>query len=178
MTRITHSIAGLTIATAYIGLSKDFFVFNVVPVLIAGLIGGTFPDVDYFMGDARKKTIWKHRGITHSFLFLVICIAGMVLFEKYAKYNISGEIIVFALAFLSHLLLDSFNFIGLPLFIPLSFKQAYSLKLFKSGSSSEYLWATLPLLVILIFTSKSVFSTYQIDQIFSHGRYFLKRIIY
>jgi|GEM_PF-5173121 len=178
MTRITHSIAGLTIATAYIGLSKDFSVVNTIPVLIAGLIGGTFPDIDYFMGDPRKNTIWKHRGITHSFLFLAICVAGMVYINKISKYNIMPEIIVFSLAFLSHLLLDSFNFIGLPLFIPLSFKQAVSLKFFKSGSGSEYLWITLPLLVVLIFTAKSVFSMYQIDQIFSHSKYFLRRIIY
>jgi len=178
MTRITHSIAGLTIATAYIGATKDFSVVNTIPVLIAGLIGGTFPDIDYFMGDARKNTIWKHRGITHSFLFLVICIAGMFYISKISKYNIMPEIIVFSLAFLSHLFLDSFTFIGLPLFYPLSLKPFYSLKLFKAGSLSEYGFVTIPLIVVLILTAKSVFSAYQISQIFSHGKYFLRRIIY
>ncbi|MHB1696634.1 MAG: metal-dependent hydrolase [bacterium] len=179
MTRITHAIAGLTIATVYIVATRDYSVISVVPVLAAGLTGGVFSDIDYRLGDARKEnTIWKHRGICHTLLFLAICVMAMVSFEKYAGYNISGTIIVFSLAFLSHLFLDSFNFIGLPLFYPLSSQPFYVLKLFKAGSIAEYGFITIPLVIALILTIQSAFTPAQLSHIFSHGEYFLRKIIY
>ncbi|MHB1755546.1 MAG: metal-dependent hydrolase [bacterium] len=177
--RITHAIAGLTIATAYIGATRDYSAVSVVPILAAGLTGGVFPDIDYRLGDARKEnTIWKHRGICHTLLFLAMFVIAMVSFEKYAGYDISGAIIVFSLAFLSHLFLDSFNFIGLPLFYPLSLKPFRHYNIVRAGSFKEYIFITLPLVVILVLTAKSAFSPAQLSHIFSHGEYFLRKIIY
>jgi inner membrane protein len=173
MTRITHTIAGLTIATAYIGLTKDYSVVGVVPILIAGFVGGTFPDIDYHLGNYGKKTIFRHRGICHTLLFLALCIVGLVFFERYIKYNFTGAIIVFGLAFLSHLFLDSFTFVGLPLFYPLTDK-TFCLKLFKVGSPQEYGYVTFPLILALFVLSLFVFHS-DLGRIFQN-QYFLRRI--
>jgi membrane-bound metal-dependent hydrolase YbcI (DUF457 family) len=54
MTKITHVIAGLVVAAGCIEVSKNYSNAYIVPAFVAGAIGGTIPDIDLFMGDARK----------------------------------------------------------------------------------------------------------------------------
>ena len=171
MTRITHTIAGLTVATAYIGMAGNHTYLSAIPVLLAGAIGGTLPDIDYHLGDARKtNTIWKHRGIGHTLLFLALCIAGFVYVGKYAHYNLNQEMMVFSLAFLSHLILDSFTMVGVPFLYPLTIK-GFCLRLFRVGTIQEYGLITLPLLVFLVLTGIHIFPSSDIQYIF-HNQYF------
>ena len=179
MTRITHIIAGLTVAAAYIGSSGNHAYLNVSPLLLTGMIGGVLPDIDLVLGDSRKKnTIWKHRGIAHTLLFLVICIFGIIYFkEKFIHYNISlkSEITVFALAFLSHLFLDSFNMIGVPFLYPIT-KKGFCLHLFRVGTIQEYGLVTLPMLAVLIILVLNFVPKEDIYAL-THNQYFIRKFL-
>ena len=153
MTRITHIIAGLTVTAAYIGVSGSHAPINTVPLLLTGMVGGVLPDIDLVLGDSRKKnTIWKHRGIAHTLLFLAVCIFGIIYLKgRYIHYdiNLKPEITVFTLAFLSHLFLDSLTMVGIPFLYPIT-KKEFCLHLFRVGTIQEYGLVTLPLLAVLI----------------------------
>lgn len=171
MTRITHAIAGLVVAAGCIEILKNYPAAYVFFAFVAGAIGGTMPDIDLFMGDERKDTIWKHRGIVHTPLFLTFLLISIVIGENRLFAN--GYIdffylnFIFALSFLSHLLLDSLNIVGIMWFYPFS-KKAYSLKLMKSGSLSEYGLVTLPLIAILVFLGSSFVGIPEIQNIIFH----------
>ena len=171
MTKITHAIAGLVVAAGCVEMSKNYPAAYVFPALAAGAIGGTFPDIDLFMGDARKDTVWKHRGIVHTPLFLTFLLILVAIGENRLFTNVPVDFFyldfIFALSFLSHLLLDSLNIIGIMWFYPFS-KKAYSLKLMKSGSLTEYGLVTLPLVAILVFLGSSFVRIPQIQNILFH----------
>ena len=179
MTRITHIIAGLTVAAAYIGGSGNHTYLNAAPLLLTGMVGGVLPDIDLILGDSRKKnTIWKHRGIAHTLLFLAICIFGIIYFkEKFIHYNISlkPEITVFALAFLSHLFLDSFNMIGVPFLYPIT-KKGFCLHLFRVGTIQEYGLVTLPMLAVLIILVLNFVPKEDIYAL-THNQYFIRKFL-
>ena len=179
MTRITHIIAGLTVTAAYIGSSANHSYLNIAPLLLTGMVGGVLPDIDLVLGDSRKKnTIWKHRGIAHTLLFLVICIFGIIYFkEKFIHYNISlkSEITVFALAFLSHLFLDSFNMIGVPFLYPIT-KKGFCLHLFRVGTIQEYGLVTLPMLAVLIILVLNFVPKEDIYAL-THNQYFIRKFL-
>lgn len=179
MTRITHIIAGLTVTAAYIGSSANHSYLNIAPLLLTGMVGGVLPDIDLILGDSRKKnTIWKHRGIAHTLLFLVICIFGIIYFkEKFIHYNISlkSEITVFALAFLSHLFLDSFNMIGVPFLYPIT-KKGFCLHLFRVGTIQEYGLVTLPMLAVLIILVLNFVPKEDIYAL-THNQYFIRKFL-
>jgi membrane-bound metal-dependent hydrolase YbcI (DUF457 family) len=179
MTRITHIIAGLTVAAVYIGSSANHSYLNVEPLLLTGMIGGVLPDIDLILGDARKKnTIWKHRGIAHTLLFLAVCIFGIIYFkERFIHYDISlkPEITVFTLAFLSHLFLDSFNMIGVPFLYPIT-KKGFCLHLFRAGTILEYGLVTLPMLAVLILLVLSFVPKQDIYAL-THNQYFMRRFL-
>jgi membrane-bound metal-dependent hydrolase YbcI (DUF457 family) len=179
MTRITHIIAGLTVTAAYIGVSGSHAPINTVPLLLTGMVGGVLPDIDLILGDSRKKnTIWKHRGIAHTLLFLAICIFGIIYFkEKFIHYNISlkPEITVFTLAFLSHLFLDSFNMIGVPFLYPIT-KKGFCLHLFRVGTIQEYGLVTLPMLAVLIILVLNFVPKGDIYAL-THNQYFIRKFL-
>lgn len=171
MTKITHTIAGLVVVAGCIEVSKNYSNAYIVPALAAGTIGGILPDIDLFMGDARKDTILKHRGIVHTPLFLTCLLILIVVGENRLFANGSIDFFylnfIFALSFLSHLLLDSLNIVGIMWFYPFS-KKAYSLKLMESGSLSEYGLVTLPLIVMLVFMGSPFVKTPEIQNILLH----------
>ena len=179
MTRITHIIAGLTVTAAYIGVSGSHAPINTVPLLLTGMVGGVLPDIDLVLGDSRKKnTIWKHRGIAHTLVFLAVCIFGIIYFkERFIHYNMSlkPEITVFTLAFLSHLFLDSFNMIGVPFLYPVT-KKGFCLHLFRAGTIQEYGLVTLPMLAVLILLVLSFVPRQDIYAL-THNQYFIRKFL-
>lgn len=151
MTRITHLAGGALVSTAYIGLA-DISHNKVLPFyFFAGLVGSVLPDIDLFLGRrTNTSVILKHRGITHTFLFVVLCLISTIFFSEYFRnrfdFNVSfGIIFVFILGILSHFALDLLNFEGLLFFWPIS-KKKFSLKLMKVGGALEYAMV-LPVLV-------------------------------
>ena len=153
MTRITHLIAGLTVTAAYVGADANHSYLNIFPLFLTGMIGGVLPDIDLVFGDSRKKdTIWKHRGIAHTLLFLALCIFGIIYYKEnyiHYKFSLKPEITVFTLAFLSHLFLDSLTMVGVPFLYPIT-KKGFCLHLFRVGTIQEYGLVTLPMLAVLI----------------------------
>ena len=141
MIRVTHLTAGALITVGYIDFTHPNIQLSVF-YISAGLIGSVLPDIDYFLG--RNNTIFRHRGITHTLLFLILCAIGMY----YFKVNL-GIITLFALTFLSHLCLDSLTMVGIPFFWPLT-KKGYCLHLMRTGSLSEYSLVLFPLVIATI----------------------------
>ena len=116
MTRKTH----LTIATIII-----------IPFLpsiglkgLLGIIGAAVPDWDRIYPGG-------HRKFTHSILALILFSALIFIFD-------TGVGFTFALAYISHLLLDAVTKAGVPFFYPI-IKKRYGLKLIRTGSAEEYL---------------------------------------
>lgn len=89
--------------------------------LIMGIIGSTTPDLDLIIG--------QHRKITHSLLGVTIAFAICSLFNW-----------VFAISFclncLTHIALDSYTKMGVPLFYPYN-RKYYGLKKIKSGGAED-----------------------------------------
>lgn len=180
MTKITHAIAGVVVAAGYIEMSRNYPEAYIVSALVTGSIGGTLPDIDLLMGDSRKDTIWKHRGIVHTPLFLTILLVFIIIGENHLSANGSNNFfylnVIFVLSFLSHLLLDSLNIVGIMWFYPFS-KKAYSLKLMESGSLPEYGLVTLPLIAILVFLGSSFIRMPEIRNIVFHKNSILSQFL-
>ncbi len=120
---------------------------------LLGALGGIAPDKDILLWgtENRKKSLWGHRGITHTLFFLAIL---LVLF--YVSVNSALTMLpqnpllvtlhsslftllgAFAVGYLSHLLMDLLTPMGVPLWFPFNSHFA-SLKLVKTGSAGEYL---------------------------------------
>ena len=138
MTRITHIIAGAAIG----GFFGEYG-------MLAGAISGVLPDVDLRLFGESKDYKWhlfKHRGITHTLLFVFIISAAS--YAYLLQYHYQILIIVMFLALLSHIALDSLNFQEENPFYPL--KTGICFKIIKVGGVQEYLFITLPLLLIFI----------------------------
>jgi len=115
MQEITHALVGLTL-TYVLGL--DF---------IVGFFSAILPDIDILSNLSFFNTIFgTHRGFTHSLLPLLIITFFLCNFKN-KRVGVS-----FFIGYSSHLILDSFTKIGIPLFFPL--KTYYS---FNLGTSSD-----------------------------------------
>lgn len=145
MRGFTHAVFGL-----FIGILFDVSaVWLWIPVLFALL-----PDIDY-----KKSTLGRyfvllnfgaeHRGVLHSLLGLIFvsCI-WFAVFQYWMLW-------VILCAYASHLLLDFFNYAGIRLFYPFSFK----MKGFcKSGGFIDFLLnAVFCVLIVYILIVKSGF---------------------
>ncbi len=151
MIRITHLAGGALVSASYIDLANiphdktfPFYFFT-------GLAGSVLPDIDLFMGRRTDTSvILKHRGITHTFLFILLCVIGIKIAEFYSKGLFlvsSGIIFIFALCILSHFALDTLNYEGILLLWPFSGRR-FALGLIKAGSLSEFVLVLLPLSIL------------------------------
>lgn len=102
---------------------------------LIGLVGATFPDIDYKIGI-------KHRTITHSLIGLL----GSTLFVYYFAPKVA---LVFGLNYLLHLVADSFTKTGVPYLYPFS-KKTYGKKLIVTGKAEDGFILLLALLCISI----------------------------
>lgn len=104
---MNHSLfLAAAIAThAIVGYALVRFLTPIPPIV--GLLGGITPDIDLYFG-----RIWEfplvHRGLVHTPFFLLVLL-GILLFIGVRKRVIIG----FGLAFLSHLVIDSFTNAGI-----------------------------------------------------------------
>ena len=114
MTKKTHVAVGIA-ATLPIIVSYS-------PIAAIGLLAAIVPDWDMRLGI-------KHRTITHSLIALLISTIVIIL----CNFSIG---LVWFISYTSHLILDSFTKMGVPLFY-LSNKNYYGLKLIKTGGSED-----------------------------------------
>jgi len=128
------------IAISLLGVLSLFSLFeNKVVFVIAVLLGGIFPDIDCETSKLGRKGIFrplqffiKHRGLFHSFSFLlVLVVLGFVFLETFRNEIIFGVVIGYGL----HLITDSFTKKGVRLFYPLS-KKVFKWKI-RSGGKKE-----------------------------------------
>jgi len=130
----THVVGGLVFA----------FLFGVPPYAVpAAVVGSTFPDVDLKFSSlipskGKKKTLLTtHRGITHHpLVVLVLFLLWAYLDENYPQYKFYWDFLYgFWVGYLSHLVLDSFTKLGIP--IGFGYYPRFSLKLMKTGGWGE-----------------------------------------
>ena len=151
MIRITHLAGGALVSAAYIDLANiphdNTFPFY----FFAGLAGSILPDIDLLMGRRTDTSVMlRHRGITHTFLFILLCILGIKTAELYSGGLFlisSGIIFIFALCILSHFALDTLNYEGILLLWPFSGRR-FALRLIKAGSFAEFVLVLLPLSIL------------------------------
>lgn len=114
MTKKTHVAVGVAITLPIISVCPIYSVF--------GLLGAVIPDWDMLLGI-------KHRTITHSLIALLIS-SMVVIFINF------GIGLVWFVSYTSHLILDSFTKMGVPLFYPRN-KKYYGFKLIKTGGAED-----------------------------------------
>lgn len=108
----THAIVGYVLGEALFGRPKT------------GVAGALAADLD-FLFPAALGWPFVHRGLTHSILVFVVATAAVVAWSRVAGRG-SGEAThraaggAFAVAYLSHLLIDATTPTGVPLLYPLS----------------------------------------------------------
>lgn len=117
MMRKTHIAIGC-LATSIVLINT-----KVQPIAVVGILGATFPDIDYKVGI-------KHRTITHSILILILS----SLLVSFLNKDIA---LVWFVNYLSHLIADSFTKSGVPFFYPF-IKRKYGARLIKTGGSIDY----------------------------------------
>jgi inner membrane protein len=130
----THIAGGLVFA----------FLFGVPAYAVpAAVIGSTFPDIDLKFSDlipskGKKKTLWRtHRGITHHPLVVVaLFLLWVYLSKTYPQYKFYWDYLYgFWVGYLSHLVLDAFTKLGIP--VGFGYYPRFSLKLMKTGGIGE-----------------------------------------
>lgn len=160
MTKASHLIVGSAAGFAFFG-----------PLgLIFGALGGIAPDKDILLWgtENHKRTLWGHRGITHTPIFLATLLALIYFGVNYVTTTFPQNSLLltlhsslftllgaFAVGYLSHILMDLLTPMGVPLWFPLNSNFA-SLKLIKTGSVGEYL---------LVFGGGAAFLLYYLKMI-------------
>lgn len=124
MTKHTH----IAVATAI----TVFPIYN-NPISILGLIGATLPDIDLKLGI-------PHRTITHCLLFAVI--------TSILAFSLSTSIgLIYVISIISHLILDSYTRMGIPLFYPYK-KKMYGARKVLTHGREDCIILVISLLVI------------------------------
>lgn len=133
MTGKTHIIGGVAMAAATSLYSGIFFPDSASSIiaystfLVAAGAGAIFPDID-----KRKSTISNkhpiasffirlfltHRGFTHSLTFLLLCGCFLFFITPLVPFYSCQLMTGFMIGLGSHIILDSFNEKGVPLFYP------------------------------------------------------------
>ena len=132
----THIAISILAILLFINSVENKIIFSIV-VLIATLI----PDVDSNLSGVGRKVIFRplqffvrHRGVLHSFTFLILISLVFVLFFPIVAFG-------FFLGYGLHLLADSFTIEGIRPFYP--FKKTSSWKI-RTGGKTE-------IMVLIVF---------------------------
>ncbi len=127
MTSATHALVAVLVAIS--------FDLPIVPAVFGALL----PDVDLRFGlqnYKRERGLLKsHRGITHH----AALIPGLFIFGLFAKDffvdPVAGYLLSFSVGYISHLILDTFNPLGIP--YRLGYYPRFSLKVVRTGGKGE-----------------------------------------
>ncbi|MBM3309217.1 MAG: metal-dependent hydrolase [Candidatus Altiarchaeales archaeon] len=162
MNLLTHlTLALLLTLLIYANLNMDPKTLNLC--LIAAALGSLIPDLDHpkaflsrrhwtLQGTSRLIEIaFHHRGITHSLLMLIATTGIGILALNKLQMN-ANLAIPYAIGYLSHLLADSFNPMGVKLFQPISqwtFKT--KTKIQTGGITDRILGVTLGAIFLILY---------------------------
>lgn len=146
MMAATHVLAGVA---AWTGGCMLAGVPAEPAALTAAGLGALLPDIDHPQSWFGRRVravsvpialVFGHRGITHSLLALVVCLAGLLLLGRDA---VAAPVIV---GYVSHLLCDSMTVGGVPLLWP--WRRNFGLRLVRTGSVVELAFAAGLLVVV------------------------------
>lgn len=120
MDSLTHIVLGAAIGEAVLGKKIGR------KAMLMGAIADTIPDLDVFASPcfSEAEQLLVHRGITHSFFFVILMsiFLGWIVDKWQKKDNVGfkGWTLLFFLGMLSHILLDSLTAYGTAWFEPFS----------------------------------------------------------
>ena len=154
----THTITTLT-ATSFLTLYTP--IEATVPLFIGAALGGLFPDIDEpnsFIGQKNTvkifnkrfglssliKSIFGHRGLTHSILAMIVAFIPYFYLTDYSSldtnsllYLLCSQFLLgFGFGYIFHILGDLITVQGVPLFLPFS-KVKIKIPLFYVNSPTE-----------------------------------------
>jgi len=110
LTKSTHTVVGVALTLPLLHVYPFY--------ALVGLIGANIADKD-------RSIFLKHRGISHSFMALILTTSIIY----YFSYPIA---IIYGYNYFIHLILDCCTVTGCPLFLPIS-KKYYGFKFMKTG---------------------------------------------
>lgn len=145
MDSLTHIVLGAALGDQIAGKQLGR------KAMLWGAFANTIPDFDVFAGSffSEAQMLLVHRGITHSFLFLMLVspLLAFIFNKIYSKYKLGFYTwtLLFASGMLSHIVLDSFTTYGTGWLEPFSAKRFSFNNIFVADP--HY---TLPLLVAFI----------------------------
>lgn len=141
----THILTGLLAGGTVLLAKPDPQLY----FLSAAVVGSLLPDIDEpnsYAGRKAKgisyfiKSIFGHRGITHSLLGTGII--SIIIYFLLNHYNLNLQILqMFNLGYLSHLLTDLITKAGIPLFYP--YKKRIKIPLIRTGGKREFIFRTI-----------------------------------
>lgn len=141
----THVLSGLLAGGIFLLKEADPQLY----LLSASAVGALIPDIDEPQSYAGRKikgvsklikSVFGHRGITHSFLGMGII--SLLIYFLLDHYNLSLKILtMFNLGYLSHLLTDLITKAGVPLLYP--YKKKIKIPLIRTGGKREFVFRTM-----------------------------------
>ncbi len=149
MDSITHIVLGATIGEALAGrkLGKK--------AMLLGAIANSLPDIDFvasFWMDTAKD-VWAHRGITHSFFFIIVVAPLLAWLCRWAfagsRMSYRNWLVFWGLQLFVHIFLDAFNAYGTGWFEPFSHYRVAFHVLFVADPLYT-IWLCLSVLMLLI----------------------------
>lgn len=154
MKRDTHLIAGGITAYLTQRYLMKFSLINFVPFFLFSLLGSLLPDIDHQHSTIGKhfpfisKTL-KHRGFTHSLLFICILVIFLLQMQGLNKIMLNGV----TTGVFSHTFVDMFNPSGVALLYP-SRKRYKILPLVKTGKESEAVFVVIMIALSVLYIQK------------------------
>jgi len=148
MDSITHIAIGACIGEAVLGkkIGKK--------AMLIGAIAQSVPDIDFIsaLWMSPAGNLLAHRGITHSFLFAILCalLLGFACKKLYGSYPVSIKIwlLFFGGQIFIHIFLDAFNVYGIGWFEPFSHYRVSFNTIFVADPFFS-LWPGIALIVLL-----------------------------
>lgn len=154
MTYKTHIIGGTALAVLVHKYGLNMPELEMIGYYTGAMIGSLLPDLDHPNSWISRNTFilyypfhkLGHRKATHSLLAVILLLIVLSLF-----FGINNIVLGIVLGYLSHLILDMFNPLGVPLLYPL-IKDKYKIGKIRTGESGEYI-----VVVLLIILTTYIF---------------------
>lgn len=141
-----------------------FFILLLIPIVenkfvfvSIALIATFIPDIDSRFSKLGQRKIFRplqffvhHRGIFHSFIFLIVITGFFALFLPVIAFG-------FFLGYGVHLLVDSFNIDGITPFYPFKKKSSGKIRTGGRVETSIFVFFVLANLFLLVFRISSIF---------------------
>lgn len=150
MTYRTHIIGGAALAVLVHKYGLHVPEIEMIGYYAGAMVGSLLPDLDHPHSWISHKTVilyypfqqFGHRKATHSLLAVILLLTLLNFL-----FGINNITLGIGLGYLSHLILDMLNPLGVPLLYPF-IKHKYKIGKIRTGESGEYIVAVLLIIFI------------------------------